>query len=582
MRWSARSIIVQHSFLTMTVQEHHIELLPSPTATASLLPRLLLLLLLLDFERCDGKTGLAPSSEESKDLWHGLVVPDSTAGSASAREIESVRKLFNEDMATVHNQSVGLAEERNALPAAHVSLVIAYCSNSIEWLPFYLDGMAINDLTIYSKCNRTLAGSSYMSEIRKIAHKPLRIIELPNVGGCDHTYAYDMAHRDWASFADRKHVVLYLKDRNTQLCSKNMLVPSWNVLRPSTMIAVAAMAGFGCNLRSLGTDTLWHWTLETRKFFLKKYSRVGIHDTSGNHTEKAAPPRFGSKFRNMGRFADSMGVLLPEPLMQVCYGGNFAVSGGQFLNGTKVNDARVKVARRVERALERGNNIEEGHFMERLWAGFLQTPATFEQVASINATIKVAESEEATRLASLNKMEKKREKQDRRKTRGFKKAAMGRAVTWRTSLKPKAKPGEGYNGGTCPFSRRQTSAEANIADLRRATLHRQHVQLDRLRIRAEANIAGPSNLTTVPNRCKGHYGGDAGDAVCCGQNGTIGDKADICPAEFPQCIRYNSEHRLGTCVVPDGNTILNLYSQPHQTSSVHIVNGTVAKGGRPP
>ena len=330
-------------------------------------------------------------SLEAGDLWHGLAVPEQI----TRRETESMRKLFNENMSSVHAQAAELAEEQRTLPAVLVSVVVAFCSHSLAWLPAYLHGMSINDLTIYSKCNHTekLTRSPFMGGIRRITNNKIRIEELPNVGGCDHTYAHDMARRDWASFDDHRivarkheHIVLYLKDSDTQLCTQNMVANLWHVLRPSTIAAVAAMTGFGCNVRTVGIESLWHATSVVRGFRMQQYTRVAIR----SHGPVSKPPRNpkalpgdvpfkAPNFRNLGEYADGMGVNLPAPFMPVCFGGNFAVSGGQFVNGVK-----VKVAQRMERALTRGDNIEEGHFTERLWSTFLGMPLNPKQVAAVD------------------------------------------------------------------------------------------------------------------------------------------------------------------------------------------------------
>ena len=312
------------------------------------------------------------------DLWRGLVIPDDRRV-ASAPQVEMMRTLFNEDMTTEHIQAANLRLQ-TVLPATLTSVVISYCSHSLEWLPVYLRGMQINDLTIYSKCNRTskLTQSAYINEIHKIAHETVQIKTLQNVGGCDHTYAHDMAHRDWAKFANHtnKHTVLYLKDGDTQLCTKNMIKPWWSVLRPSTMVQVAAMTGFGCNIRTEVAETLWHTTKDMRTFNMNVYVRA-----SGKPGTRAVIPFQSPQFRNLGGFADEMGVALPEPLMPVCYGGTFAVSGARFTDeiGT------VAVAQRLESALARGDNIVEGHHMERMWGAFLQNPPTPAQVGSLYA-----------------------------------------------------------------------------------------------------------------------------------------------------------------------------------------------------
>lgn len=391
-----------------------------------------------------------PSIEEG-DLWHGLVVPEQT----KRRETESMRKLFNEDMSSVRDQAAELAEEQRTLPALLISVVVAFCSHSLAWLPAYLHGMSINDLTVYSKCNHTgkLNRSSFMDEIHSMPNNAIRIEELPNVGGCDHTYAHDMARRDWASFDDHRivarkhaHVVLYLKDSDTQLCSQNMLANLWRVLRPSTITAVAAMTGFGCNIRTVGVETLWHATSAARGLRMKDYTRVSIrsHGPASVNTSKTPRnliPFKSPNFRNLGEYADGMGVNLPAPFMPVCFGGNFAVSGGQFLNGVK-----VKVAHRMERALTRGDNIEEGHFAERLWSSFLGMPLNPKQVAAVDTLHKnVCTALHPTMPDNCNTSDAV--------TRRLKDFNMIGKLIRQFPLDPKRRPskaGTGYLGGGCP------------------------------------------------------------------------------------------------------------------------------------
>mmetsp|Transcript_24899 Transcript_24899/g.53054 ORF Transcript_24899/g.53054 Transcript_24899/m.53054 type:complete len:140 (+) Transcript_24899:3-422(+) len=109
------------------------------------------------------------------------------------------------------------------------------------------------------------------------------------------------------------------------------------------------------------------------KFSIGAYSsqrRYGDDDTN-----------FKSGFTNLGEFYDrTLGPLLnttlPE-LMPVCYRGNFAAS---VFNIRKVP---WKVWEALEMSLSRGNNIEEGHFMERLWGILLATPLQPYQIAAL-------------------------------------------------------------------------------------------------------------------------------------------------------------------------------------------------------
>ncbi len=96
---------------------------------------------------------------------------------------------------------------------------------------------------------------------------------------------------------------------------------------------------------------------------------------------------FKSIYKNLGVFYKSVissgggdpadtTISYPE-LVQVCYGGVFAAS---YLNIKMVDHSTWK---RIEEALSRGNNVEEGHFMERSWGSLLATPLQHFQVEAL-------------------------------------------------------------------------------------------------------------------------------------------------------------------------------------------------------
>ena len=69
------------------------------------------------------------------------------------------------------------------------SMVISHCDKALDWI--WRDFLASSrivvndeDIVIYSKCGNAVEGSP----------SSVRIINLPNVGRCDHTYAYHLCH----------------------------------------------------------------------------------------------------------------------------------------------------------------------------------------------------------------------------------------------------------------------------------------------------------------------------------------------------------------------------------------------------
>jgi hypothetical protein len=68
---------------------------------------------------------------------------------------------------------------------------------------------------------------------------------------------------------------------------------------------------------------------------------------------------------------------LETELVQVCYGGVFAASV------KNIKKRKMEVWRAAEESLSRGNNIQEGHYMERTWAVLLASPLEEYQVEAL-------------------------------------------------------------------------------------------------------------------------------------------------------------------------------------------------------
>ena len=63
--------------------------------------------------------------------------------------------------------------------------------------------------------------------------------------------------------------------------------------------------------------------------------------------------------------------LLQRPIVPVCYGGTFVAAG------SSIDAVPPAVWRALMHSLERGENIEEGNYAERIWAALLTTPAAY-------------------------------------------------------------------------------------------------------------------------------------------------------------------------------------------------------------
>lgn len=230
-----------------------------------------------------------------------------------------------------------------------LSLVISHCNENMEWMHNYIKDLPILNVTIYSKCNSTIEGYDH-------AIDQSTIIRLPNVGRCDHSYAHWMRQIEKEDATD-DHIVLFIK-ASRDLYQKGM---SYRPLQE--VIRLALHSGFSCESKP-NDKSYYHDSNLLQFFMLEKHKEEDIR----------------SKYRYMGGWLKDVGIELPRPFTPVCYGGNFAVKASQI-------HSKKDVLKNIETSLSRGDNIEEGHFMERAWAGFLSKPLTLQETHILNQSV---------------------------------------------------------------------------------------------------------------------------------------------------------------------------------------------------
>jgi len=224
------------------------------------------------------------------------------------------------------------------LSTVRLSLVISHCHEDMLWMQSLLEGFEINDVTIYSKCNVAING--YVPPGAKV-------IELPNYGRCDHSYAHFMTNMKEEDNTDN-HYVLFLK------ASRRIHQGGMTPRSLHDMIRIASHHGFSCELKHAeNLLSHYHFTSQVTTYAITHYRRQMIK----------------SPYENMGSWLDNLEIDMPTPIMPVCYGGVFVVKASQIFN--KTNELQ-----KIEESLKRGDNIEEGHFAERVWAGLLSYPLT--------------------------------------------------------------------------------------------------------------------------------------------------------------------------------------------------------------
>ena len=243
---------------------------------------------------------------------------------------------------------------------SRVSVVISHCDKNLAWLASYLDDVDVHNITIISKCNVPITD-------KDILPPDTTLIRLPNVGRCDHSWAFWMAYmykdlteeEDDASPSiqyDDDDIVVFLKDSLD--IQKEGAYYETRTLKDT--LRETAATGFGCVRGPAPGISSYHETETLYGFQIAGYDGVGAVKNSnegfrGNHT-------------TMGSWIHSLNLTLPSPVTDVCYGGNFAVTSKQIASVPAETFATIEVH------LARGNNIQEGHYAERAWAGLLSRP----------------------------------------------------------------------------------------------------------------------------------------------------------------------------------------------------------------
>lgn len=236
-----------------------------------------------------------------------------------------------------------------------IHVVVSHCVNDLSWLSKFTRGYTISSIHVISNCGKSVEG----------APKGAVIHDLPNVGRNDHSYVYYINNvlEKCVERSDRKRTkVFFLKD---DMSKENMSQKgTWNSFE--TMLGLSSSTnGFACGVSKTlvrgMSYSAFHDTKSLFTFTMKKYDR-----NIKGYAEDTSP--FQSNFTTFGSFFESHFQLnLPE-LVQVCYGGVFAAS---YSNIVQLDASALK---KVEKTLSRGNNIQEGHYMERAWGPLLATP----------------------------------------------------------------------------------------------------------------------------------------------------------------------------------------------------------------
>ena len=268
-----------------------------------------------------------------------------------------------------------------------VDIVVSLCKHDLKWLQEYVEslrslGAPVRNVTIYSKC-----GAAAPAVKADLAWSQ-EVFELPNVGRCDHTYAYHMSTRYW----DLADATIFIKDSYDPNSPQDDRVAdgldqprdvdyTWEHLKSD---GVTCLYDSGASHGA----SVWHVAAALSQWKLAGYGAEKLAQRLRGNAEEyskgdgpsqarfldrqtaplaqpAAP--FKSAVRPLGAWLkQTMGIDLSERnLWPVCYGGLFGATKKSIHRTGKESWEQMRDS------LTRGDNIEEGHYAERSWLGLL-------------------------------------------------------------------------------------------------------------------------------------------------------------------------------------------------------------------
>ena len=225
----------------------------------------------------------------------------------------------------------------------------------------YLEGFAnVASIHVISKCGHEVEG----------APMGATTVVLPNIGRCDHTYAYFITTIFPSYLKDDNSIVVFMKDTSTDEFEHNI----FSRTKPKSLVHIASSSnGFACGVTfDSGSWSPYHDKDTLFTFEIKSYGK-GEKD----YKMRDCVP-FQSTYNTLREFYDSLNVTpSPGSVVQACYGGIFAAPTANIFKQD------MRVWKTIEKALERGDNIQEGHYMERSRGILLATPLKAFQIEAL-------------------------------------------------------------------------------------------------------------------------------------------------------------------------------------------------------
>jgi hypothetical protein len=215
----------------------------------------------------------------------------------------------------------------------------------------------------------------------------VKVISLPNVGGCDLAYAYFMNRYIESHSMEEalSSVILFIKDTPRTRTNHHFHSPK-GYRTVGEMIDIASSNGnFICGVRTNCDVSTFHTTNILYEYVIRRYQRItelvaGVEAVQVNDFNLHA-------YNNLKDFhTRALNWTFPnQDVTSVCYGGTFGVAASRLI--TLSNQPRErKVFPLLEDLLTRKSSLNmtiEEHFVERTWGGLLSYPLTGEQTEVI-------------------------------------------------------------------------------------------------------------------------------------------------------------------------------------------------------
>jgi len=233
-------------------------------------------------------------------------------------------------------------------------------------------GLRLKLILIVAKCGETAALRALQNTASHELWGVLKIVQQPNVGRCDHSWASHIA-TNYRTLASR---LIMIKD---SWADHNI----FERLNGSALVAATA-SGFACayNNHKDGNEHLWHSAAELLSFKISDYKM------SWDQSNHSIASDFKARHRPLGNWMLLLQLashVETRRYLPVCYGGGFVATR------SAVHRVPVIAWRRIVESLSRGDNVEESHYMERMWAALLTPPLTPSETRAMACVAKKAD-----------------------------------------------------------------------------------------------------------------------------------------------------------------------------------------------